>query len=178
MDARTGYFLSTTLLFVSEGLAALSVSDVRGCCRLHRRYEASPSAMELNTFPKNGYVVYVYDSANKTLEYCRRIAASTARALPLWERCDIDAISRNISTIYSLVCCDSADRECSLTAKRELKELKAYVAHLIAVHSNNMEPQDYDDGTFAYTYLLLLNNLHSLLSGSVKMIECPCCKRA
>lgn len=176
MDVTTNYFLGTTLLFVSEGLAALSISDVRGCCRLHRRYESS--AMDLNANQQNGYIPYVYDSASKLLEYCRVIASDPDMILSLSAKCDLDSLSRDISSIYSLMGSDSPDSQRNQATIRKLKELKDFVGHLIALQSESMEPQDYNDGSLGYAYFLMFSNLHSFLRSSAKMAECRSFRRA
>ncbi len=146
------YFVTHTLDYVANSLKSLAGYDIQGCCRLHRLF--------MNDFSESDKV---YDAAKRSIDAIKQLATNPNYTVPLDNRCEMASVGDDILLISNL--CRS--KEFTAACKNSQKS-RDFISHIIDIHSSNMNTKDFNDDCFAYSYLTLLWNLHSLLN-SFKM---------
>ena len=149
---RVPYSIAYTLDYVSNSLKSLAEYDILGCCRWHRLFMSDCSESDK-----------VYDAAKRSIDAIKQLVTNPNYTIPLNNRCEMASVSDDILLISKLC----RGKEFTAACKNS-QESKNFISHIIDVHSGNMSLEDFNDDCFAYSYLTLLWNLHSLLN-SFKM---------
>lgn len=167
---------------IDKALECISSYDDLAVCRNHRHGSEildalSKKVSEYSVKRKDTenvpvvYHSYMLEATEKIAETSRHIITSPDNYVPISYKCEIETIRGSLdrllqSTDNMLHSDENAD-----CLKEEINKDKDFIEHTIAVHSKGMSHEEFEDGTPAYSYLMLLYYLHSFMSSFSHVIK-------
>lgn len=151
--------------YISQSLNNLADKDVIASCRIHREFGKlkRPTIKSQNN---NGdiYLSYLWEGAEKVIETARHISTNPNHIINSDLKSEIKVISRSIAELESF--CRNMHTD---TLKETIDKERDFIQYTIAVRSKNMKHEHFNDGTFQYSYLVLLYYLHSVLNAASRL---------
>lgn len=165
---------------ISSALECLVTDDDIKACRTHRTGAdtlAEIEALIRRTYPETAhdsntmaiYLNYMLDATEKIAGTSRLIVTRPGNNLSLSDRCEIDSIRHHISSMISESSAATGEKR-SYTL-RTAADNKAFIEHLIDMHSKSMSHEDFNDGSTSYSLLSLLYYLHSFINSFQHLTE-------
>lgn len=169
------HFIGPSVNVVCGALDCLAGGRVIDACKNHRVGTASLSELEKKlgklTQAKDAkedmavvYVKYMIEAAGKVAETVCHIVVRPEFCISISDKCELQTIGTMIGALPAEVADDS--RFLSKVAND-----KDFIEHLIAEKSKSMTHEDFDDGSQAYSYLVMLYYLHSYLNSFYQIVS-------
>ena len=170
---------------IDKALECLSNNDNIAVCKNHRIGSQTidiisdkvrnSSADTDDTIGKTAlYCEYMLEATDKIAETIRHLVTSPDGYIPISYKCEIETIRGGIVRLSQLADSILSSDVDTVKINGDAGLEKDFIEHSIAIHSNGMTHEDFDEGAPAYSYLMLLYYLHSFVSSfsqAIKNIE-------
>ena len=174
-----GTVIDDCAAFTVRALEDIARMNSISACKNHREATDALSAIK-RMYPKTQsrhtegvatYLIYMVEATEKITETVRLIVTDPDTAIQMATRCELLAMRNTFSQLRERYArFENADENADqlLTA---ISNENSFIKHLIDTHSKSMTPEDYEDGSISYSYLMLLYYLHSYINSFEKVIE-------
>lgn len=170
-------------MIIDKALECLSDYDDLAVCKNHRLgadiLEAIGKQLQEYYEDDNSdgivpviYHKYMLEAAEKIAETSRHIITSPGECIPISCKCEIESIRESLGLLMqSANNMLHSDGEDASALMDEIDKDKNFIEYAIASHSKDMRHDEFDEGSLAYYYLMLLYYLNSFIGSFAQVVK-------